>query len=426
MDSRETAIKIENIGKKYIIKQKKLYPADGTRLDKLKYKFDRDTKEDFWALRNINIEIKQGERVGIIGRNGAGKSTLLKLISRITEPTEGRIEYLGSIAAMLEIGTGFNPELTGRENVYLNGSILGMSKEEIDAKFDGIVEFSEIGRFIDTPIKRYSSGMMVRLAFAVSSTMNPDILIIDEVLSVGDMRFRSKCLKRMADIANGGRTIICVSHIMGIIRSLCDRAIVLDNGKIIYDGEVEGAIELYNGKSGGTKASHYEYDEKNRTRGYLCDKLIIRSLDIIGNEENIYEWNEPIKFKINVDALIDIEKICLRVRFWRDDGVAAATAFIESLISFKSGESSDVLVTIDCHNLAPGDYRVALTLTEDTAHDNYNNIDSIEPDAFFISVLNYGTDKSTDIHEHSTRFWSETWGKSRIPDAHAEIITKRD
>ncbi len=177
--------------------------------------------EEFWALKDVSFEVKQGEVVGIIGRNGAGKSTLLKILSRITEPTEGRVRIKGRVASLLEVGTGFHPELTGRENIFLNGAILGMSKAEIRAKFDEIVAFSEIEKFLDTPVKRYSSGMYVRLAFAVAAHLEPEILIVDEVLAVGDAQFQKKCLGKMGDVARGGRTILFVSHNMGAVASLC-------------------------------------------------------------------------------------------------------------------------------------------------------------------------------------------------------------
>lgn len=207
------------------------------------------TKGDtFLALDNVNIQINRGERVGIIGANGAGKSTLLKLLSRITSPTSGRLMFRGRIASMLEVGTGFHGELTGRENIYLNGSILGMSKAEITSKIDKIIEFSECEKFIDTPVKRYSSGMFVKLAFAVASHLDAEIMIMDEVLAVGDMKFQQKCISKMRDLAvDENRTILYVSHNMNTIRQLCNRCIVLDHGKVIFDGDVEDAIKLYLG-----------------------------------------------------------------------------------------------------------------------------------------------------------------------------------
>jgi lipopolysaccharide transport system ATP-binding protein len=204
-----------------------------------------DTAESFWALRGMSFEIKQGDVVGIIGRNGAGKSTLLKLLSRITEPTEGRIRLRGRVASLLEVGTGFHPELTGRENIYLNGSILGMSRVEIKSKFDEIVAFAEVEKFLDTPVKRYSSGMYVRLAFAVAAHLEPEILIVDEVLAVGDVEFQKKCLGKMHDVATGGRTILFVSHNMQAVSILCNRGMFLRAGSLEFTGGIKETIDMY-------------------------------------------------------------------------------------------------------------------------------------------------------------------------------------
>jgi lipopolysaccharide transport system ATP-binding protein len=205
----------------------------------------RKSVEDFWALKDVSFEVKQGDVIGIIGRNGAGKSTLLKILSRITEPTEGRIRIRGRVASLLEVGTGFHPELTGRENIFLNGSILGMSRAEVKAKFDEIVAFAEVERFLDTPVKRYSSGMYVRLAFAIAAHLEPEVLIVDEVLAVGDAEFQKKCLGRIHDVATGGRTVLFVSHNMAAVRNLCQRALVLRQGRLTYMGDVDECILVY-------------------------------------------------------------------------------------------------------------------------------------------------------------------------------------
>jgi lipopolysaccharide transport system ATP-binding protein len=204
-----------------------------------------DEVEEFWALKEVNFEIARGEVVGIIGRNGAGKSTMLKILSRITEPSAGRVEIRGRIASLLEVGTGFHPELTGRENIHLNGSILGMSRAEIRRKFDEIVTFAEVERFLDTPVKHYSSGMYVRLAFAIAAHLEPEILVVDEVLAVGDVEFRKKCMGKMQDIAGHGRTVLFVSHDVAALRALCGRALLLSNGTVTYDGDVETALSRY-------------------------------------------------------------------------------------------------------------------------------------------------------------------------------------
>jgi lipopolysaccharide transport system ATP-binding protein len=205
----------------------------------------RRRAQDLWALDDVSFTIRQGEVVGIIGRNGAGKSTLLKLMSRLTEPTRGRITIEGKVGSLLEIGTGFHPELTGRENIFLNGTILGMSRNDVQRRFEEIVEFAEIDRFLDTPVKRYSSGMYVRLAFAVAAHLEPEILIVDEVLAVGDVAFQRKCLGRMGEVAQEGRTVLFVSHNLAAIKSLCTRAVLLQDGKIVADGEVEDTVMKY-------------------------------------------------------------------------------------------------------------------------------------------------------------------------------------
>ena len=251
------AIEVEQLSKKYLIRhldkgrpktlRELLSP---TRLAKKFQKSeqssgDNQLQEDFWALKDVSFTIPEGERLGIIGGNGAGKSTLLKLLSRITEPTTGSIKIKGKVSSLLEVGTGFHPELTGRENIFLNGAILGMRRDEIQRKFSAIVEFSGVEKFLDTPVKRYSSGMYVRLAFAVSAWLDPDILIVDEVLSVGDMAFQKRCGDRMNELTGDGRTVLFVIHNMDAVRSMCDRAICLNRGEIVFEGGIDESIDTY-------------------------------------------------------------------------------------------------------------------------------------------------------------------------------------
>jgi lipopolysaccharide transport system ATP-binding protein len=253
----DTVIRVENLGKKYIIghQQQERYTAlrdvitnkvkSLGSLINPKAKSENPAFEEFWALKDVSFDIKQGDRVGIIGRNGAGKSTLLKILSRITEPTTGSIKIKGRVASLLEVGTGFHPELTGRENIFLNGAILGMGKEEIKRKFDEIVAFAEVEKFLDTPVKRYSSGMYVRLAFAVAAHLEPEILIVDEVLAVGDAAFQKKCLGKMEDVGKEGRTVLFVSHNMAAIQNLCQRVVWLNQGQLIIDNQTQIVINDY-------------------------------------------------------------------------------------------------------------------------------------------------------------------------------------
>jgi lipopolysaccharide transport system ATP-binding protein len=251
----EPIIRVESLGKKYLIR----HQSGGPRYRALRDVLAEGVKtgfglflpkapasrEEFWALKDVSFEVHEGEVVGIIGRNGAGKSTLLKILSRITEPTAGRVTLNGRVASLLEVGTGFHPELTGRENIYLNGSILGMGRAEIGRKFDEIVAFAEVEKFLDTPVKRYSSGMGVRLGFAVAAHLEPEILVVDEVLAVGDAEFQKKCLGKMSEVAKGGRTVLFVSHNMHAVRSLCQRGVVLRRGGVEFDGPAAGAIDCY-------------------------------------------------------------------------------------------------------------------------------------------------------------------------------------
>ena len=282
----EPIIKIEGIGKKYLIghQQAERYTAlRDVITNNIKGAFKKSkklvqngvhlngtSKENFWALKDVSFEIKQGDRVGIIGRNGAGKSTLLKILSRITEPTQGRISIHGRVASLLEVGTGFHPELTGRENVFLNGAILGMSRAEIRKKFDEIVAFAEVEKFLDTPVKRYSSGMYVRLAFAVAAHLEPEILIVDEVLAVGDAQFQKKCLGKMEDVSkNEGRTILFVSHNMGVLAQLCNKGVLLEKGQLKAQGKIDEIVAAYISSGNNTQDGVYTADASTSKRNYF-------------------------------------------------------------------------------------------------------------------------------------------------------------
>ena len=274
---------------------------------------DRATKGDseyVWALKDINMEIKQGDVVGIIGKNGAGKSTLLKLLSRVTSPTTGTISYKGRIASLLEVGTGFHPELTGRENIYMNGAIMGMSRAEITRKLDEIVDFSGCERYLDTPVKRYSSGMTVRLGFAIAAHIEPDILVVDEVLAVGDAEFQKKAIGKMQDVSKGeGRTVLFVSHNMASIKQLCTTGYVLHNGSVQYSGNVKDAVEFYIGE-GGSSENQY-FDDLSTAPGN--DVIRIKSFEIFAaNGANQIDIESGVIFRLSfmcykADAMLDVD-----------------------------------------------------------------------------------------------------------------------
>jgi lipopolysaccharide transport system ATP-binding protein len=310
-DMSDSAITIENLGKKYTIGHQRA--GDGLRhaiegamrapLAWLRSRRQRNLQQvDFWALKDVSFQIKQGEVVGIIGRNGAGKSTLLKILSRITVPTEGRICIDGRIASLLEVGTGFHQELTGRENIFLNGAILGMTRAEIVRKFDEIVEFSEIEEFLDTPVKRYSSGMYVRLAFAVAAHLEPEILIVDEVLAVGDAAFQKKCIGKMGSFARSGRTVLFVSHNMEAVRSLCQRCVWLKDGRLHKDGEVDEIVEAYF----NCISDERSFSCENLEYGISIEKVVLRNGR--GAETSQFRPGEDLIVEISYDARKRLER----------------------------------------------------------------------------------------------------------------------
>lgn len=367
----DTILQVENLGKKYLIKHQQQVSYTALRdviTDKVKSLGKRiifpwnhkqssthSTTEEFWALKDISFKVKQGEVVGIIGRNGAGKSTLLKILSRITEPTKGRIRINGRVASLLEVGTGFHPELTGRENIFLNGAILGMGKAEIKRKFDEIVAFAEIEKFLDTPVKRYSSGMYVRLAFAVAAHLEPEILLVDEVLAVGDAAFQKKCLGKMGDVAKEGRTVLFVSHNMGAVRHLCSSVIHLDHGRVVGTGSVESIIDQYlrgipsiDSNSPKTAAKFLREIEFIDSSSHKVDSILAGS----GGSFRVH-------FEVNGDVLTNV---CVTIGVYELTGIKVVQlttdhAYEKPTIEILSGKGH-----IDCQMdeilLTPGQYRV--------------------------------------------------------------------
>ena len=321
------AIKVENISKKYVINHETTNGDDNFRevvmaatkniannLNPWTKKQQKiKTTEDFWALDDINFAINKGDKVGIIGRNGSGKSTLLKLLSRITEPTTGKIHINGRIASLLEVGTGFHPELTGRENIFLNGVILGMDRAEIKAKFNEIVAFAEVDKFLDTPVKRYSSGMYVKLAFSVAAHLAPEILIVDEVLAVGDANFQKKCLGKMDDVSKDGRTILFVSHNMNAIEQLCNKAILLTNGSISYFGDVQNAIHKYLSNDGVAQNSIWKRENNKLDNDYFSP-ISVQVIDETGAVPAMPITNNQDYF-IEIEANVEILHLALTIGY---------------------------------------------------------------------------------------------------------------
>ncbi len=368
----------------------------------------RSNGQTFMALNGIDLTIYKGEAIGIIGQNGAGKSTLLKLLSRVTAPTKGEIGLNGRVASMLEVGTGFNGEMTGRENIYMNGAILGMTKAEVDAKIEQIIDFSEVREFIDTPVKRYSSGMYVKLAFSVAAHLDSEIMIMDEVLAVGDMAFQKKCLDKMREVAKKeGRTVLYVSHNMNTIRQLCDRCVVLDKGKIIYDGNVEDAIEIYLGTQ-GTLSTTYDYSTVFHPK-HGDGTLLLQSFSVINSNNMRYDCGEYIEanLKCMVTKVIEAVKLRFEIRF--QDGSKVGTIFSDKPIDFRVGENV-VNVKFDTAHLTPGKYRVDII---GYTYDQFGQecfLDGVYP-GFHFEI----TDTLNDVNQ---LIWlSQYWGHTHLHDA---------
>jgi lipopolysaccharide transport system ATP-binding protein len=335
----DTAIKIENLGKKYLVphqrapSQRSNYTAlrdvlaDAAK-NSLRRIFNRSseddassTMEEFWAVKDVSFEVKRGDALAVIGRNGAGKSTLLKILSRITAPTTGRIELEGRVASLLEVGTGFHPELTGRENIFLNGAIIGMTRAEIRRKFDAIVAFAEVEKFLDTPVKRYSSGMYVRLAFAVAAHLDSEILIVDEVLAVGDAEFQKKCLGKMNEVHLSDRTVIFVSHNMAAIQQLCTTGLMLEKGSVVATGPIDKVVSHYlKGASQVGTNIDLKYSQRPWPRD---DRLELMSLDVNGGRQLLN--GEPCEFTLSVRSEATLKDLCFEISFWGQDGIRYVT-----------------------------------------------------------------------------------------------------
>jgi len=372
----DTVIRIENLSKKYIIghqKQEKystLRDAIADRARSLTQKMQmppfgksssNTAEEEFWALKDVSFEIKQGDRIGIIGRNGAGKSTLLKILSRVTEPTKGSVRIKGRVASLLEVGTGFHPELTGRENIFLNGAILGMSKAEIKKKFDEIVTFAEVEKFLDTPVKRYSSGMYVRLAFAVAAHLEPEILVVDEVLAVGDSQFQKKCLGKMEDVGKEGRTVIFVSHNMSAVGQLCDQACLLESGSVVNIGHSEKVVKSY------------FINNKKVTGNWSCSKVkdSLKEVTIVqakvinpsGEPSSVISYKEEFGVEIYYKVNSDLSFWSLVIRITDSTGQHIFTSWDTDSLGDKTsfrGNNYRAVCSIHSCLLKPGIYTVTL------------------------------------------------------------------
>ena len=368
-------IQVKNLSKNYIISHegRESYTALRdviAKKTKQLFSFSKSspknniTKEEFWALKDISFDIQPGDRIGIIGRNGAGKSTLLKILSRITEPTSGEIKIRGRVASLLEVGTGFHPELTGRENIFLNGAILGMSRAEIRSKFDEIVDFAEVEKFLDTPVKRYSSGMYVRLAFAVAAHLEPEILVVDEVLAVGDAQFQKKCLGKMQDVStNEGRTVLFVSHNMDSIRQLCDKGIQLENGLLIKEGKIGMVLENYL-----KTVSSYLYNRTNIN----SHKPSITNVEI--NEEYLRKGTLKVNIKFKSPHTINKPNVGLVVYNLYGAPLFGSNSKLHQAINNNPMNEGTATMKVDLP-LHSGSYKISVFLGDSQIH--YDTIEDV-------------------------------------------------
>jgi homopolymeric O-antigen transport system ATP-binding protein len=378
----ETVINVEKLSKRYILGHQRS-KGDGIRhvLEaamrapfawcRSRHQHKERQKEEFWALEDVSLSVKQGEVVGILGRNGAGKSTLLKILSRITEPTIGRIQLKGRVASLLEVGTGFHPELTGRENIFLNGAILGMSRKEIKIKFDEIVAFAEIDKFLDTPVKRYSSGMYVRLAFSVAAHVDPEILVVDEVLAVGDAAFQRKCLGKMEEAHTRSRTVLFVSHNLAAVESFCSRGIVLEQGKLVFDGPVKGAIQFYlkSLRRNGTASSSDVIDLRSSSGRPAKYRPQLKKLELFDGNDQPLRGTLPAGDSLKAVIQVELENPSLNVDvelgFYTLNGERVCTAHsaYEPLRNHKRRMGEQIFMCeIESLPLVPGEYKIHVGL----------------------------------------------------------------
>lgn len=368
----------------------------------------RVNEADFVALNDVSFDVNPGEVIGLIGRNGAGKSTLLKILSRITEPSTGEIALRGRIGSLLEVGTGFHPELSGRDNIFLNGAILGMSRSEIARKFDEIVAFSEVEKFIDTPVKRYSSGMYVRLAFAVAAHLEPEILIVDEVLAVGDQQFQKKCLGKMQDVSNReGRTVLIVSHTMPVILQLANRCVVLEGGEMKFIGSPEKAIEVYlNGMGGGSSVSFDVEGVPRTVAGSLAAKILSLRFS---RTLPIFEADEDFGFVAKIRARDRITDARISIVIFASDGTPLGACFSEGVLRLKPGEEVELEIALPNPRLAPGAYYCGVAVGKGSYKSGHNDYDVVLETLHFEVCAAPG-------EETAVSHWCYQWGRIVFKD----------
>jgi lipopolysaccharide transport system ATP-binding protein len=420
-----TVIQVENLSKRYDIGHQydrndglshraELAFRNPVRWLRNKVGSTREEIEEFWALRDVSFEINQGDVVGIIGRNGAGKSTILKILSRITEPTSGRVKIKGRVASLLEVGTGFHQELTGRENIFLNGAILGMSHAEIKRKFDEIVAFSEIEKFLDTPVKRYSSGMYVRLAFAVAAHLEPEILIIDEVLAVGDASFQKKCLGKMGEVSGEGRTVLFVSHNIGALNTLCKEAIYFEKGRVKEIGKAARVLSIYSSEIFSTQITDLS---SLRVPGF-GEKIKFTSIELVSDVAQTVLFGQPIVYSLTIHSDHNLDGLTIGSSLFNNEGRCIGSLITKEAFSMDAHQSLELNLELPNFNLAPGSYYAGFSIGQGgfqntTRHDLE---EVIGKPTFQVVSISAGEQESLN--------WHPSWGNIVIIQSNLKILTK--
>ncbi len=414
----DVVIRVDKLGKRYRIGERAPYltlrdalarvvTAPMRRIRSLGASERPDASNEIWALKDVSFEVRRGEVIGIIGRNGSGKSTLLKILSRVTKPTVGHAQIRGRLGSLLEVGTGFHPELTGRENTYLNGAILGMSKRDIAQRFDEIVAFAEIEKFIDTPVKHYSSGMYVRLAFSVAAHMEPEILLVDEVLAVGDIAFQKKCLGRMGDVARQGRTVLFVSHNMGAVALLCKSVIVLDQGRIQAIGDSERSINEYLIGHMDRETEIYRMEGVPRPGPTLGREVEFLSLQLEGVSAKLMPANADLTVLMTVRGNKAASGLSFSLTIHSVDGGPLGTCFGERIHSIREGEIATFRMQLQNPRLAPGAYRLDLGVGTGDEQAGFRLFDATPEVLYFEVMAPPGADGTVSE-------WRNDWGAIRF------------
>lgn len=404
--SSDLALRTAGLGKMYRVRRAtpRGGPTAATATKGLRRRFRRTPRDDFWALNDVSLEVNRGEILGIVGQNGAGKSTLLKLLSRVSPPTTGTIELFGRVGSLLEVGTGFHPELTGRENVYLNGTILGMRRRSIERHFDEIVAFSGVERFLDTPVKRYSSGMHVRLAFAVAAHLDTDILLVDEVLAVGDVAFQRKCLGKMGEVAHDGRTVLLVSHNLAVVSSLATRCVLVHQGRLARVGSAEEVLESY-AQTGFSQPEARDLRMAHRPEDWHTREVELVEAELL-SALRIFQADEPIQMAVTVLAHAPCAEPRLTYTLHRLGGEPVGTSFSAPFAPLEAGSTVSWHVELADLNVAPGRYYLTLAVGTGEQISGYEHFDAVT------DVLHFEVAPQTIRGE--AEVWHYGWGPCRL------------